>query len=668
MIAEMDQLLVVGRKRFAHELLTELQSLGMVQIDPVRVEPLSRFSLGETERQTKDRWEALVARSEGLIDTLGLGDVAPAGRNTLPSSAAEMQSYLDSVGAQVNERVAERSEIRDELELIRTYLPLFRELAPSMAQLDSSRYLYGAAFIVPAGDMVERLKGALQEAFEERYVLALRPFGRAQLAITAVMKDDRQTLATTLSRLGLSELRLPDRYSDYTVAKAVHVMEERSQKLPKRLKGLETELGELAEQHGAKLRALYEVAVNHQTRYEALEDLAEGRYSFALQGWVPSENREEVVSELKKEFGESIIIEHRAADEHHDHNVPVKLENPDWAQPFEGLLALFAPPRYGNFDPTWTLALFFPLLFGIVVGDIAYGLIYLFIGWSFIRRGRNGKDLGLGPLGITIPAGVLPKVGKIITWCAAWSITWGFIYGEFFGNFLEYWPSAENPIFYPIWQGHGTGYGYEVDPLFPIILFRVEQFTPMLIITLLFGVVQVLGGWGIRTYYGYKHGDSKHMWEGIGMFSGIFAVVVFATGFLTDNINTFVAAFTTLGLAIFLLSVYMSGVVLMLVEIISNSGNILSYLRIFAVGLSAALVANLATNLGFAISGTAPIIGPILGIIAALIVHLLTVTLTLIGHTMQPLRLQYVEFFTKFGFYEESGRPYNPFRLLGGKA
>jgi V/A-type H+-transporting ATPase subunit I len=107
---------------------------------------------------------------------------------------------------------------------------------------------------------------------------------------------------------------------------------------------------------------------------------------------------------------------------------------------------------------------------------------------------------------------------------------------------------------------------------------------------------------------------------------------------------------------------------LMLVELISNSGNILSYLRLFAVGLSAALVAALATNLGFAVSGTLPIIGPILGIVVALLVHLIALALTMIGHTLQPLRLQYVEFFTKFGFYEASGRPYQPFKLLGGKS
>jgi V/A-type H+-transporting ATPase subunit I len=152
------------------------------------------------------------------------------------------------------------------------------------------------------------------------------------------------------------------------------------------------------------------------------------------------------------------------------------------------------------------------------------------------------------------------------------------------------------------------------------------------------------------------------------MLAGLAAIVVFSYGFLTDNLNTFVGAFVILGFIIFAFAVVMSGVPLMLVEIISNSGNILSYLRLFAVGLSAALVANLATDLGFAVSGTLPVIGPLLGIVVGASVHLIALALTIIGHTLQPLRLQYVEFFTKFGFYEDNGRPYKPFRFFGGEA
>jgi V/A-type H+-transporting ATPase subunit I len=151
------------------------------------------------------------------------------------------------------------------------------------------------------------------------------------------------------------------------------------------------------------------------------------------------------------------------------------------------------------------------------------------------------------------------------------------------------------------------------------------------------------------------------------MMAGLTAIVIFAWSYLTNNGGGLVNVIVIAGFAIFLLGVVLSGVPLMLVEIISNSGAILSYLRLFAVGLSAALVANLATDLGFAIGKTLPVIGPILGILVGLSVHFIAIALTIIGHTLQPLRLQYVEFFSRFGFYEENGRPYQPFKLFGGK-
>ena len=472
------------------------------------------------------------------------------------------------------------------------------------------------------------------------------------------LKGDLEDARRALSRVGISPLALPPRYADLGVAKAVHTMEERSQTLPKRIDALGSELEALGAKHGAKLQGLLHVAKNHAGRYDRMRDMLAGRYGFALQGWLPSDQTARVREALRKQFGSDVALDVRTADEHHDEGVPVKLDNPGWMRPFQGLLALFAPPKYGNFDPTWTLAVFFPLFFGIVVGDIAFGLMFLALGVWLQRRGRNGRKLDLGPLGIVIPARNLPSIGSVINWCAAWTILFGVVYGEFVGNFLEHWPH-DRPVFYPGDKG-----------IFEILLFRVEEFTPLLLITLGFGVLQVLGGWVIRAYYGWKHHDSKHLWEGIGMFSGLLGLVIFATAYLQAALSPVIWIVFAALMAVFLLGVILSGIPLMLVELISNSGNILSYLRLFAVGLSAALVANLGTDTGFAINEaiTVPVIGEMLGIVVALTINLLAIVLTIIGHTLQPLRLQYVEFFTKFGFYEESGRPYTPFRLSGGKA
>lgn len=660
MIAPMDRITVVGRRSAAREVLQSLQSLGVVQIDPLEPEEgaeLVRNRLEGADREEADRWATALSRIGYLRDTLSAEEVTPAPRSEVPTDLAEIEAYLSDVGSQVDQVVAERAQAREERATVDEYLPVFRLLAPTLAQLEQSRYLTGVPFLAPADDLAE-IEASLADALEDRLLVTHRSYGDQRLAVAVALKRDEEELRRALSRSGVAALALPGRYRDLDTAKAVHTMEERSQQLPKRLASLEQQLEKLGGQHGAKLAALQSVVRNHHVRLERLEDLATGRYAFAMRGWVPREDVRKVTEGLRKQFGDELVVDHRPADEHHDRGVPVKLDNPGWMRPFQGLLALFAPPRYGNFDPTWTLATFFPLFFGIVVGDIAYGLIFLAFGLWLRQRGKNGKNLDLGPLGIVIPARNLPGIGTVINWAAAWTIVWGAVYGEFWGNFLEHWPH-DRPIFYPGDKG-----------IFEILLFRVEQFTPLLIITLGFGVLQVLLGWAIRAYYGWKHQDAKHLWEGIGMFSGLVGVVVFATAYLNGALGPAVLTVSGLLLAVFLLGVVLSGIPLMLVELISNSGNILSYLRLFAVGLSAALVANLGTEAGFAMNEAiaVPVLGELLGIVVAVVINLLAVILTLVGHTLQPLRLQYVEFFTKFGFYEESGRAYQPFRLHGGKA
>ena len=722
----MDQLTVVGRRAVAQDLVTALQNLGVVQVDPI--EPgealeLEKFTLSDEDAASKEDWDALVAKSEALLGTLD-AEARNVSRTEAPAEPKEMMTQLESIAKESDALLAERSELRDDLDVVGTYLPLMRELAPTLAQFDESHFLYASAFMVPA-ETAEASLASVTEALDGNIAFQTSPRDKEVAVVAAVLNKDRTDLRAALSKAGLSEIVLPERYAQEGVAKASHLMQERSQQLPKRLDSIEAELKRLGNEHAKMLTAINQVALNNQSRLERLQDMATGRYGFALQGWMPSSETSKVVEGLRRQFGENIIIDTRNADDHHDHNVPVKLDNPEWVKPFEGLLSLFAPPKYGSFDPAWTLAVFFPLFFGIVVGDMGFAIVFAALALWMRRRGEADKPLGLGPLGITINPPALKPISTIIIWCAAWSFVWGLLYGEFFGNFLEHWPE-NRPIFYaashfegdeahgaaethaaPVAETHTeevvdhgeavatdehgeaiattdehgealvasdevahaeTEEHHPVKGIFPIAIFRVEEFRPLLILSLLFGIVQVLGAWVIRAYYGLKHKDMKHVYEGVGMFSGLLGIIIFATAFLNGSVNGFTIFVVSLLLIVFLICVVLSRVLLMLVELISNAGNILSYLRLFAVGLSAALVANLATDLGFAISGSLPIIGPLLGILTALLVHTLAIGLTIIGHTLQPLRLNYVEFFKNFGFYDENGRPYAPFRLLGGKA
>lgn len=662
MIATMDQVVVVGRRSRAKEVLTSLQNLGVVQVDALdpdgSQDAVKRLKLAGADLEAKESWDRLVARSRSLLAELGVDADAQA-RVEVGADPVAIERDLGQVAEQVERLVAERGELTDELELIKTYQPLLRDLAPLQGPLDDAKYLRGVAFFIEDGGL-EKIAPKVTDELGGAVEFVSRPFRNGRLVVAVTLAGRAADLRSALGKAGVSEIVLPDSYAHQGVAKAAHMMEERARVLPQRLDAIKADLAKVAGQQGARLASLDRVARNHQERYARYQDLAEGRYGFAMQGWVPTSDKDNVVASLTKQFGPDIVLSTRAADAHHDKGVPVKFENPAWVRPFTGLLALFAPPKYGSFDPSWTLAVFFPLFFGLVVGDMGYGLLFAAIATLLRKRGAAGKKLDLGPLNIVVPAAALKPISTVIYWCAAWAFVWGFLFGEFFGNVLERFP-AGRPVFYTTLH-HEAGYG-----LINIPLFRVEVFTPLLLLSIGFGVLQVIGGWLIRVVFGLRHHDMRHVYEGIGMASGLAAIVLFAWAFLNSSLTPLVTGLVAVGFLVFLVCTVLAKMPLMLVELISNSGNILSYLRLFAVGLSAALVANLSTNLGFAIAGTLPVIGPILGIAVGLAVHLTAITLTIIGHTLQPLRLQYVEFFTKFGFYDESGRPYRPFKLLGGK-
>lgn len=663
MITPMDQVLVVGRRGLAKDVLSTLQRAQVVHVERLKADQydgaLQPFQLSESEGETREAWDRVVQRTDVTLERLGATERPESVKAETLTDADAALTEVEQIASQVSRLAEERDALQDEADLTATWLPLLRTLAPLKAPVDDSEYLGAVAFFAVNEDAA-KLTEQLKAQYDGEFVLAVEPYNGQLLVVVTTLQSRLADLRAALPRLGYAELTLPEKYASQGVARSAHLLEERSSQLPRRLQAIKDELNTLAERHAARLWTVHDGAMNHQLRYEALDNAAAGSYGFALTGWVPSELSTAVAADLQKHYGDDLIVQTRPADERNDENIPVTLDNPKWVKPFELLLGIFDPPKYGAFDPSWTLAVFFPMFFGLIVGDFGYGAGFLLVAWLLRRRAVAGNALGLGPLGITIAPDALKSVAAMMYWVGGWSIAFGLLFGEAFGNLAERFP-AGRPLFYTL-EHHPEGYG-----IFQIPIFRVEIFGPVLMMAIGFGVLQVVGGWLIRAYYGMKHKDMEHVYEGIGMAAGLIGLVVFAYAYLNDLIGPVVFGISGVGIAIFLVGAVLAKKPLMPIELIGNSGNILSYLRIFAVGLSAALVGGLATDLGYAIGGVLPIIGPILGIVIGFSVHLLTILITLIGHTLQPLRLQYVEFFTKFGFYDGSGRKYQPLKFLGGK-
>jgi V/A-type H+-transporting ATPase subunit I len=445
--------------------------------------------------------------------------------------------------------------------------------------------------------------------------------------------------------MGISELHLPGRFAQAQPADTLALMERRKREIPAEIQRIDGDLAEIARADRHWLAAARAVLADQLARMKVLPELAQSHYTFILHGWAPTRRVAEIRGRLRERFGSETVVYDSSADPHHDPaHVPVLLDNQPAIRPFQRMLALFKPPRYGNLDPTVFLAIFFPIFTGIVIGDVAYGGLLFAFGWWMRGKARRGETwrikFGSIDLGMQMSPPVLADASWIVRIISVWTMLFGLLYLEVFGNLVE----------------HELGW----HPIFN----RVELTTAFLGLVIALGVTQVMLGYLIHLVQAMRHRHTNGVVESLAMICGVAGLlaVLGALGnqlprvFFTPGL-ALLAAFVVFFLVGFVLS---RSAWMWLLEAISGMGNVLSYARLFGVGLAAAVLANVANELG----GT---IGPVwIGALIGIVIQLVFFIFTLPGHVIQPARLNWVEFLTKFKYHDETGNSYRPFKKTEG--
>ena len=359
------------------------------------------------------------------------------------------------------------------------------------------------------------------------------------------------------------------------------------------------------------------------------------------------------VEEALARHKERVVYAFEPVDEHHEvDRIPVVLDNPPWAKPFELMVSFLNTPKYWTFDPTPVVPVFFPFWFGMIVGDIGYALLFYLVGRWLSGYVKRNEPLVIDLFALKLKPQVIGKLVHILNWMVFWTVVWGVIYGEFFGTFLEHLGVFGTP---------------EHPGLIPILIHRIDTAKTanlLILLSVAFGVVLVFFGLALRAYLGLKHRHMAHFWEGVGYLGGLVGVLALAASYLGNLQAGWLQGLMYLGFGVFLLAVLMSRIWLMIPEIFTQAGHILSHIRIYAVWAAGGILAGLLTDVGFALAERLGLLVVLLGLLVAGVLHLLILLLTTLGHMLQPIRLLWVEFFTKFGFYEENGRPYRPFKSV----
>jgi V/A-type H+-transporting ATPase subunit I len=417
-------------------------------------------------------------------------------------------------------------------------------------------------------------------------------------------------------------------------------------RVKKEMGEIDRRLAGIRSQQGEFLLACEEILSAEAEQYEAPLRFATTEGTFVAEGWIPTERFKPLSETVARVTGGKVYITEIELG-HDPRETPVEYENPPFAQPTELITDLHSRPRYGEVDPTLPVAIIFPIFFGIILGDVGYGALLL-AACLGLRRMLTSRDA--------------QRLFTVLRNCSISSIIFGLLFSEVFGFEFPWHPV--------LFSRHLViGEAGEGPNIVGLIVFAVWIAVAQLTLGRVLNAVNQS-----RGHHGVKGVLGQVGW--IATMFGILALLwsIFPIPYMPD-LTTLTPI--TLGLTPSMLAgvvLVIAGIALIamessleLIELPTLISNSMSYARLAAVGLSSVVIAIVINYIAIS-----KLIQPnlenltFMGIILILVGiavlvggHLLNTALGLIGGGLQSLRLQYVEFFTKF--YKGGGKKYRPF-------
>lgn len=447
---------------------------------------------------------------------------------------------------------------------------------------------------------------------------------RAQYAVLMFHRADEDKLGLRLAELGFLRVTLGD--GSETPAAEIDRARRTLRWLNDEEKVLETELAGLADKTSL-VEVLADVEQTTLTVITTRERMVRTENCVMLTGWLPSAAEQKVAAALDRFDCAWEITDPEEGDD-----VPILLQNNGFAANFEWVLGMYSYPKYGTFDPTFVMSIFYFIIFGIMFADVGYGLLLVLgcFGGIALLKPREGMKRFLAMFG----------------YCGISSIIWGIILGSYFGDlpkmFITKMLGLNPPGKIAVW----------FDPL--------EDPMTFLVLSLAVGAVHLLGGMAVQFYILCREGKPLDALMDVGSWWVVFAGIALLV--IKPDIGTWVLI---AGLACIILTQgrhkkgivgRLFGGVAKLYDLVSYMSDLLSYSRILALGLAAAVIAQVVNILGTLKGGT--VVGYILFILVFLIGHGLNLVINVLGTFVHTSRLQYIEFFNKF--YVDGGRPFKP--------
>ena len=521
------------------------------------------------------------------------------------------ESQVDALEARRAALVEESAAVARFTRLVEALAPLRHTLDPSLApEMHAVELRNDPEAVALLANEVRSITGGACE-------VSAKPLDAERTGVLVVVpRVHGRAVTALLFERGVDEVRLPAHYAGKGVLDLLLLVAARARTIPGERAAADEALVRVAGRLSAPLDQAAAAARAELERLRAVERCGATRFAFVATGYMPAERVPELRRAAAVAFGERVGVFARPPARAEWEDVPVVLRNWRALRPFERLLALVPLPRYGSTDPTPWLALFFPLFFGLVLGDVVFGALGVAVAIAARARRWGGA------------------LGRDLTWialaCSLWAIAFGVLFGEALGEL-------------------GAHVG-----LHPVLMDRRAAFMAFLGFALAIGGVHVAIGMALGVAGALRAG---HRREAIGRAAKLGLLCTGgALGLVLAELLPDAALRPALAVGAILLAAAVAAEGPMAaLELVLGLGNVLSYARLMALGLASVMLAEVA-NL---VAGTLRPVAA--GVAIGVLLHVVNCTLCLISPIVAALRLHYVEFFEKF--YDEGGAPYRPFAL-----
>jgi V/A-type H+-transporting ATPase subunit I len=624
MIIRMAKVEIVGPKQ---DLLTTLELLhnrGIFQPDPQLLERvelaaddrLQTLVLDENDLRERSFFKNLYDR---IVTLLG---ILPETIDTLsPLQPLPIMDLLDELVdqhlASVRELACSLTDCRKDIEGLQRDLIFWQALEPLLASLpnDSNLELFGIT--IRDAQQLQALEELLQKRTEGRcHISTATTDDGSLIGLIATDREIAGSLHQALTDERVPEMSLPEELANLPIPQRIAALHEQLKEQTNSCLKLEGQLQEFSRRWRPTYRRALGWLAERLTLYRATSTAYTTRLCFIIQGWMEHVEVLKLRTDLDQAFDGRVVLEQQAILEEDLDQVPVMLRNPGYFAPFEILSRLLPLPKYSSYDPTPMIGLFFPVFFGMILGDIGYGVILLFIS-IFLAK-------------YFLPQRLPSDIGKVLGVAALYTVIFGFLYGELFGNLGEVWLGL-----HPLWFD------------------RSKDILPMTIFALTVGVVHILLGMTLGALSELRRHQPRKALLKLAMLVAVLLLVLAAVGWFYPQ-SWLSTGPLLIGVSILMPVLIVAEGLLAPLELLKTMGNIISYVRIMAIGFSSVLLAVVANKLG---GMTGDIL---LGILVAGLLHAFNLLLGVFAPTVHSLRLHYVEFFSKF--LDLGGRRFEPWR------